>query len=448
MTDFEHIADLVFRNLSEPLPDGERAELDAWLAASPVHEKWYRRIQEEEHLRQLFLTFRGDQAEASKARVLGRIEAALVAGTTVETMAGVQLKSTDEKPDTAFTPLSHQTPVHRIHFLKTAWFRSIAAAVVIVILGSGAYLWNKQTHAPSIVHTSPVPMQNDVAAPVVTKAMITLADGKQIVLDTAADGTLAVQGAVAVIKGKDGGIVYAGSSNSNGNANPKEVAYNTLTNPRGSRVIALTLADGTTVWLNAESSLRYPTGFTGTTREVEITGEAYFEVTHNDQMPFVVRKEDVQVRVLGTHFNVNAYPNEAAIQVTLLEGSVQVKKDNQAAVLKPGQQAQVAAKNDGTSNATNKSGINEFIQTVSGVNTQEVMAWKNGLFNFNRLTLEQVVGQLARWYDVTPVYPNGVPSVQLRGGMDRQLTLNQVLEGLKDLGMHCRLEGRQLVILP
>ncbi len=199
------------------------------------------------------------------------------------------------------------------------------------------------------------------------------------------------------------------------------VAMNTMTTPKGGQY-RVTLGDGTKVWLNAASSITYPTAFTGKKREVSITGEAYFEVSKNKEKPFIVKTSSDEITVLGTSFNINAYADEQSIKTSLLLGTVKIGNS----FLKPGEGYQ-----DG-----------KIVQT----NVQQDIAWKNGKFNFKNLSLEQVMRQIARWYDVEPVYSNGIPEVKLGGGMDRSLTLVQVLEGLKSLNVNCRLEGRKLII--
>ena len=247
-------------------------------------------------------------------------------------------------------------PVKQSKVIRINWRRVAVAASVILMLGISSYFIffnpNKQNE---IVKTE---LPANVEAPKGTKAMITLADGRTVALDSLINGTLAVQGNVKVIKTADGQIVYNGAASA--------VEYNTLFNPRGSQVQPLTLSDGTKVWLNSESSIKYPTAFVGNERRVEITGEAYFEVVHDATKAFYVMKGDVSVQVLGTHFNMNTYSDENNIKVTLLEGAVKVSKDASIGLLKPGQQAQV--------------GLD--IKIVNGVDLNAVMAWKNGYFIF------------------------------------------------------------------
>jgi ferric-dicitrate binding protein FerR (iron transport regulator) len=206
--------------------------------------------------------------------------------------------------------------------------------------------------------------------------------------------------------------------------------------PKG-RMFRLLLPDGSAVWLNAASSIRYPTAFTGQQRRVEVTGEAYFEVAHQPQMPFRVSLNGgAAVEVLGTHFNVNAYAEDEQMNITLLEGAVQCSNGSGKAVLKPGQQARMTTGNSP-------------IRVMDHADIEKVMAWKNGLFNFNDASLEEVMRQLERWYDIEVRYEKGIPRIEFIGKMDRSLTLAEVLAGLEMSKVHFRIEGeRKLVILP
>jgi ferric-dicitrate binding protein FerR (iron transport regulator) len=211
--------------------------------------------------------------------------------------------------------------------------------------------------------------------------------------------------------------------------------YNIMSTPKG-RQFQLVLPDGSQVWLNAASSIRYPTSFTGKDRRVEITGEAYFEVAHNPSVPFKVEvNKQSEVTVLGTHFNINSYENEESVSTTLLEGSVQVKNQAGMIVLKPGQQAKVT-------------GLDK-INVLSNVNLDKVMAWKNGVFNFEDATLQEVMRQLERWYDIDVVYEKNIPKLEFFGKMGKDLSLAAVLSGLEKSNVHFRMEeGRRLVVLP
>jgi ferric-dicitrate binding protein FerR (iron transport regulator) len=259
-----------------------------------------------------------------------------------------------------------------------------------------------------------------------------LTNGDVIYLDSVNNGQIALQNNVEVMKMNDGAIVYHAKEDKGATA----TSYNTLTNPRGSKVIDMALADGSHVWLNAGSSITFPVVFTGNERKVSIVGEAYFEVAHDEAKPFYVTKGEMEVKVLGTHFNVNAYNNEEDIRVTLLEGSVQVSRESavgsqESRIIKPGEQALV---NTST------------IQLVNP-NLDAVMAWKNGLFQFESADVKTVMRQLERWYDIDVRYEGNVPDIRFGGEMKRDLSLAQALRGLEKMGLHFRIEGNQLMIL-
>lgn len=319
-------------------------------------------------------------------------------------------------------------PVHRMQFLrKWGW----AAAAVIVAVGIGAYLYtNDQTKPvePAVV------AQHSHIAPGRSGAVLTLADGSQVVLDSLGNGMVATQnGARVILKG--GELSYAPAGTATG-----EITFNTMTTPKG-RQFQLTLPDGTRVWLNAASSLRYPTAFTGNERLVAVTGEAYFEVARNNKQPFKVNvNEKATVEVLGTHFNVNAYDNEAAIQTTLLNGSVRVANSNatqNAVTLKPGQQARLS--NQAKANS---------IKVVDDIDINKVMSWKNGLFNFEGANLGEVMRQIERWYDIEVVYEKGIPNVEFEGKMTKDVPLKDLLTMLDRSDVHFRIENRTLIVLP
>jgi ferric-dicitrate binding protein FerR (iron transport regulator) len=276
---------------------------------------------------------------------------------------------------------------------------------------------NKQeTGTPPIVKTT------DVESPKSDKAVITLADGKIIAVDSL---TSYSQGSVTVTRTADGRLVYSGLG--------KEVQFNTLTNPRGSKVIDMTLADGSHIWLNAGSSITYPVAFTGNERRVSMTGEAYLEVAHNSAMPFTVSKGDVNVQVLGTKFNVNAYEDENDIKVTLLEGSVKVSKGNSSNVIKPGQQARVA--ND--------------IKIINGVDLEQVMAWKNGTFYFNNTNIEVIMREAARWYNVEVSYEGNVKNEFFGGTVPRTENISQLIKALElTKTIKITVEGKKLIVRP
>jgi ferric-dicitrate binding protein FerR (iron transport regulator) len=330
-----------------------------------------------------------------------------------------------------------QQPSAPVHFIRRRWM--YVAAVILLLLGAGTFLWLNQSKPQQLAVVKPVPVKTDIA-PGKTGAILTLADGRQVVLDSMGNGLVATQNGADV-------SLHNGQLTYNKDGQPvTSVVYNTLSTPKG-RQFQVVLPDGTNVWLDAASSLRYPTVFNAAERKVEVTGEAYFEVAKKvdpksgEKVPFRVRINDqTTIEVLGTHFNINAYDNEASINTTLLEGAVQVIYGKDKAVISPGQQAQIM--NENTSTA-------EQIKVVNDVNIERVMAWKNGVFDFEDVSLGDVMRQLERWYDIDIVYEKGVPNITFIGKMGRDLTLSKVLHGLEISKVHFRIEGnRKLVVLP
>ncbi|NOT91847.1 FecR family protein [Ferruginibacter sp.] len=322
----------------------------------------------------------------------------------------------------------------RISFFN--WKRVAAAAAIITGIIIAGYFINSKNAGPASIVKTTIP-KTDVAAPKGNTAVITLGNGQQIILDSAGSGTLATQGNVNVIKTTDGQIVYNGTAN--------EVLFNTLTNPRGSKPITLTLIDGSKVWLNTESSLRYPTSFSGNERQVEITGEAYFEVAKNTTQPFKVNIAGKgMVEVLGTHFNINSYQDEMATKVTLLEGSVKVfiprlaHQQINAMVITANQQALYSNSKD----------ANGQIKVKNNVDIAAVMAWKNGFFNFDNVDLQTVMRQLGRWYNVNVVFQGNIPARVFGGEMQRDLNLSEVLRLLQKNNIHFKIQGDNLIVTP
>lgn len=324
--------------------------------------------------------------------------------------------------------LLYSIGVSKPAIIKSLFWRRIAvAASITIVLALGSYFlfFNKSSKQDEIVKTEPA---KDVKAPETNRAMITLADGRTVYLDSAMNGQLAVQGNIKLVKLANGQIAYQTASGEI----IKELKYNTLNNPRGSKVIDMTLADGSRVWLNAGSSVTFPVAFIGNERKVSITGEAYFEVAHNTSMPFKVSKGEMEVTVLGTHFNVNAYDDENDIKVTLLEGSVKVNKGDENKLLKPGQQARITSD----------------IKVVSGVDIDEVMAWKNGRFQFEGAGIEEVMRQVARWYDVEVIYETKPMNQHFRGGISREVEASKLFKMLESTeAIHFRIEGKKVFVI-
>jgi transmembrane sensor len=331
---------------------------------------------------------------------------------------------------------------------KLPWLRYVAAAAVIIALSYGAFvlLSSKSTSSADFLADAPKPNLNQGNLPGKEGAILTLDDGSMVVLDSMSNGVIAHQPGTQVVL-NNGSLAYDLVEKPSA-----EMAYNTLSTPKG-RLFQIVLADGTKVWMNATSSLKFPTFFKGNNRIVEVTGEVYFEVASNDKMPFIVKvNETTEIEVLGTHFNINSYEDENEIKTTLLEGSIRLTNGNstagelkEVALLKPGQQARI--KNQMHSLSVPERNNKPRIQ-VSNADTEKVMAWKNGLFNFENAGLGEVMRQIARWYDIEVVYEKGIPEIYFAGEVSRNVSLDGILKGLEGAGVHFRKDGKKLVVLP
>jgi ferric-dicitrate binding protein FerR (iron transport regulator) len=299
---------------------------------------------------------------------------------------------------------------------RTLWPRLAAAAILLLLSAGGYFIFHTTEKQAPIAKTIEI-------IPGTNKAILTLANGKTIVLNNAQKGNIAVQGNISIQKTGEGDVTYKGTTDS--------IQYNTLTTPRGGQ-FHITLADGTEVWLNAASSIRYPTAFKGTERQVELTGEAYFEVARNSHQPFYVKSSAQTVQVLGTHFNVHTYNNESAIRTTLLEGSIKVSSaSGKSVLLKPGQQSTI---------------INNNISVKEDADTEEAIAWKDGKFKFDDTDLRTVMLQLERWYDIEVKYEGTMNNLRFSGGTFMNKNLSEVLKVLALSGVHYRIEGRTVII--
>src|SRR5579862_7334036 len=337
----------------------------------------------------------------------------------------IDKEMTDERAAEIFKQIISTPEKAKVVHTKKWWTVAAAASVIVIILGGSYFAFYHKTEN-EIVKTQG--STADIKAPEKSRATITLSTGKTIFLDSAANGELASEASVAVIKKADGNIEY------NGNIQPKitKTLYNTLSNPRGSKVITLTLADGTQVWLNAESSIRYPVSFGPKERKAEITGEAYFEVARDKTKPFTVSNGNTQVQVLGTHFNINAYQDEKDIKVTLLEGSVKVSTDNSTKIIRPGEQAIVTS----------------AIEIENKTDIVKVMAWKNGMFRFSNTNIEEIMRQAARWYDVEISYQGDFSDLNFGGSVSRKANISELLKRLAATEtFHYTIEGNKICLI-
>lgn len=263
------------------------------------------------------------------------------------------------------------------------------------------------------------------------KAFLTMADGSRIILTNAKNGNLATQNGILISKAQDGMLVYH-FGNTKNNRKTNSNGNNTITTPRGGQY-QIVLSDGTKVWLNAASSLLFPVTFTGNNRNVELTGEAYFEVAKNKDKPFIVQANGTNVQVLGTHFNVSAYADDAAVTTTLLEGSVRLGKENNVAMLTPGQQ-----------------GITINAQAAISVKTadiEQVMAWKNGYFLFDNTDIHTIMKQAARWYNVDVDYQGSIDK-NFGGKISKYKNIKELLKNLELTGtIQFKVEGRRVTVM-
>lgn len=331
--------------------------------------------------------------------------------------------------------------ISHIHVRSNFRLRWWSAAAILIVLVGVAYLFSINNDTDNLsnktIYSKSKPVTNDLA-PGHAGAILTLGNGQTIILDSARNGLLASQGNTKILK-EDGEISYQDQRNTN-----SEIMYNTMTTPKG-RQYQLTLSDGSKVWLNAASSITFPTAFNGNERRVSVTGEVYFEIKHRSKnsgtgevaIPFFVdygssSNKKGEVKVLGTHFNVMSYDNEAASKITLLEGSVKVTEGNKTVTIKPGEQAVK----------------NKEKNTVSVVNADvdEVVAWKNGFFNFRNATIESVMRQVERWYDVDVVYSGQRPQGHYRGEVPMDVNASEMLKVLEVSGIHFKIVGKKIVV--
>lgn len=329
--------------------------------------------------------------------------------------------------------IQHSTREASPALYRRIWFRA-AAVVLVLLLGAASFYYLQPGLDKQVVTKTPVIQTPVEIVPGGDKALLTLADGSTIILDSASNGLLSTQGNIEVKKMDNGLLAYK----VNGKILYEDDAafYNTITTPRGGQY-KVTLSDGTKVWLNAASSIRFPVFFTGNERVVEVTGETYFEVAKNALKPFKVKAVNSEVEVLGTHFNINAYDDEASIKTTLLEGKVKVtvpgKTTTQPArFLQAGQQSGISK--------------NGQINVINNADTEEAVAWIKGRFQFDNTDLRTMLRQFARWYDVDVEY-RGPVDLYFTGQLTRNEEVRKVFKQLELTGeVHFRMEGRKVIV--
>ncbi|SHN36047.1 FecR family protein [Chitinophaga sp. CF418] len=369
-----------------------------------------------EELRAMLLQDQEGQLTLRVSEILDRITRGEVQLPPRDTAywAGITQNVLAVVPGTGIQPKSG-----RIGFYRWWW----AAAILCLLAGSG---WILQQYLAGRQQPVAATVKDMVIQPGHEGAILTLADGSQIVLDSLKNGLVADQNGVKATKNGQGSLVYDRSA-------ALKPVQNTISTPRG-RQFHLILPDGSEAWLNAASSISFPTVF-GDKRSVAITGEVYFEVTKDDKHPFVVDADNkVAIQVLGTSFNVKAYKDEKNTVTTLLTGAIKVSSQGAGSQpLKPGQQAAVSSEKPG-------------IQLNTAVDTDKVISWKNGYFNFDGLRLEEVLKQLERWYDIEATYDNSLANLAFYGELPRNMTLNDMIKALSYTGLQLKIEGNKLSV--
>lgn len=330
----------------------------------------------------------------------------------------------------SYQKLKSKLPLYQEPKVISIWPRVAVAASIVLLLGTGIFYFSKSEKEQNIqVAAKPLEI-----APGGNRGILTLSNGKQIILsDLSAKDTIAQEGdqdEVTIKMDANGVITYVINPNVAG-SKADDNSFNTLSTPTGGQY-NIVLADGTKVYLNAVSSIKYPTQFNGNQRIVELEGEAYFEVAKDKSKPFIVKSDKQSIEVLGTHFNVHAYDNESIVKTTLLEGSVAVSSKNQKAILKPGQQSNVS---DNTTKIT-----------VKDVDTEAAIAWKNGRFKFDDADLKSVMKQLERWYGIKVEYRGDVSDVRFNGGTFRNKNLSEVLKVLELSNIKFKVEGKTIIV--
>lgn len=386
-------------------------------------------LNREERFRQLLNNYRLDNISADEEQELFRmigspeyhplLEDIIQASLETAPETGISMK--DERVGTMLSAITGRQPeLRKVHFLRR--YRWMAAAMLL-LLGTGAYFLLQRS--PQQVKVAAKP---DDVPPGGARAMLTLANGKTVPLDSTGSQTIQ-QGQVTVYQ-QGGQLQYNNAATQGTSAGP---SYNTLTTPRGG-FFSITLPDGSKVWLNAASSLKYPVTFQGKERVVELQGQAYFEIAANPQQPFRVRlSKGAEVQVLGTSFDVMAYTDEKTAQATLVEGAVKIKQAAVQAILKPGQQAV----------------LDQLAHTleVQPADVNQVIAWKTGFFEFADTDLATIMRQVERWYDVEVIYEHPHDKERFLGRISRHQPLSRILQLLEDNGVKSRVEGKRITVL-
>jgi transmembrane sensor len=395
----DRIVELVIKHLKGDLNESERVELQLWMEESGEN-----RSAVEEFMTGDSLRIGLSDLYAVKERIWQRLDG--------------QIQENEH----------HNV----VRFPRRSWRKYGAAAAIVLLVGGSALLlfdrYRDSCRMP--VKSASRPFVKHDVTPGGNKAVLILAGGSAITLDSAKSGNLARLGNTNVVKVDNGELAYHPSEHEG--QGPE--GYNELRTPRGGQY-RLILPDGTRVWLNAASSIQFPTAFREAVRKVTVTGEAYFEVARDVVHPFIVNVDNrMQVDVLGTRFNVNAYSDETSLNTTLLQGSVRVVNGNQITPLTPDQQFRIY--NNGRS------------EVMDGADIEAIVAWKNGQFQFESDNITAVMRQIARWYDVDVLYAGKIPEGTFSGEVSRNTNLSNVLKIFELSGLHFKIENNKVTVLP
>ncbi|NQV75056.1 MAG: FecR family protein [Bacteroidetes bacterium] len=317
-------------------------------------------------------------------------------------------------------------------FAPRLWYQLGIAVSILILITTGLYFYKNRT-ADDKIAIKIIEPKEAIITPGYDKAILTLSDGTEIILEHAKNGILANQAGVSIQKTSDGELLYSFSNSAN-TVTPKtkeNVIYNKIETPIGGKY-QVNLPDGSKVWLNSSSSLRFSALFNGDAREVELSGEAYFDVSKNKSKPFRVITKDQIVEVLGTQFNINSYSDEGPIKTTLIEGSVKIIYKDKVVLLSPGQQFQPK----------------ELVAAVVEADTEEVVAWKDGYFVFKNEDIRSIMRKLSRWYNVEVSYSGNIPEVGFGGNISRSKDISEVLDVLQlTNAIHFKVEGRRFTVM-
>ncbi|GEO03341.1 hypothetical protein AAE02nite_10050 [Adhaeribacter aerolatus] len=385
------ISELILKSLSQTLTPQEQEILDNWLATDAQNSELLDLFRQEQRLEPELTFFSSLNTENAWQKIAAK---------TVNSAPPVSL---------------WQKPL--------AW-RFAAAVALLMGIAIVFALVKFPDKAPAIAVNKPKEVRKEVKTDI-NQVKLSLADGTEILLNDIADGTVQEINGIKIEK-KDGQVIFRVADNT---VSQPKVAYNIITTPIGEQY-QVVLPDGSKVWLNSASALRFPTAFPGHERAVTLTGEGYFEITKKKDQPFLVTASNTTIEVLGTHFNLMAYPNESATKTTLLEGSVKVSNGKVSEFIKPGQQANVT----------------DAIK-LSAVDVDEAIAWKNGLFHFNDADLKTIARQLERWYNVDISFGDEVPGGHFTGIISRRTDIEQVLKMLQVSGnLDYKIKERRVLI--